>query len=182
MTVNGQTEEIKSAIYAEAPAGEFGENGVGLYLFKDVLTGMPEEEPDFGIMIVITESLYGKTIDLTKPVARSSYLLIAGMNKNLDVSIEYDDGTIDTTDGGSSQGPSVTGGTLLLTRSGDNFTVELSVTLSDGSSVSADWKGPATKIDTPEKKRPKTARPAVFPAGRAVRVARATPSPPGHWP
>lgn len=46
---------------------------------------MPEEEPDFGIMIVITESLYGKTIDLTKPVARSSYLLIAGMNKNLDV-------------------------------------------------------------------------------------------------
>ncbi|MFQ8714152.1 MAG: hypothetical protein ACLR93_11010 [Alistipes onderdonkii] len=81
MTVNGQTEEIKSAIYAEAPAGEFGENGVGLYLFKDVLTGMPEEEPDFGIMIVITESLYGKTIDLTKPVARSSYLLIAGMNK-----------------------------------------------------------------------------------------------------
>ena len=77
MTVNGQTEEIKSAIYAEAPAGEFGENGVGLYLFKDVLTGMPEEEPDFGIMIVITESLYGKTIDLTKPVARSSYLLIA---------------------------------------------------------------------------------------------------------
>ena len=137
MTVNGQTEEIKSAIYAEAPAGEFGENGVGLYLFKDV-------------MIVITESLYGKTIDLTKPVARSSYLLIAGMNKNLDVSIEYDDGTIDTTDGGSSQGPSVTGGTLLLTRSGDNFTVELSVTLSDGSSVSADWKGTATKIDIPE--------------------------------
>ncbi|WP_052011149.1 hypothetical protein [Alistipes onderdonkii] len=150
MTVNGQTEEIKSAIYAEAPAGEFGENGVGLYLFKDVLTGMPEEEPDFGIMIVITESLYGKTIDLTKPVARSSYLLIAGMNKNLDVSIEYDDGTIDTTDGGSSQGPSVTGGTLLLTRSGDNFTVKLSVTLSDGSSVSADWKGTATKIDIPE--------------------------------
>ena len=92
----------------------------------------------------------GKTIDLTKPVARSSYLLIAGMNKNLDVSIEYDDGTIDTTDGGSSQGPSVTGGTLLLTRSGDNFTVELSVTLSDGSSVSADWKGTATKIDIPE--------------------------------
>lgn len=150
MTVNGQTEEIKSAIYAEAPAGEFGENGVGLYLFKDVLTGMPEEEPDFGIMIVITESLYGKTIDLTKPVARSSYLLIAGMNKNLDVSIEYDDGTIDTTDGGSSQGPSVTDGTLLLTRSGDNFTVELSVTLSDGCSVSADWKGTATKIDIPE--------------------------------
>ena len=182
MTVNGQTEEIKSAIYAEAPAGEFGENGVGLYLFKDVLTGMPEEEPDFGIMIVITESLYGKTIDLTKPVARSSYLLIAGMNKNLDVSIEYDDGTIDTTDGGSSQGPSVTGGTLLLTRSGDNFTVELSVTLSDGSSVSAACTGTATKIDIPEYKRPHTARPAVFPAGRAVRVARATPSPPGHWP
>ena len=66
------------------------------------------------------------------------------------MSIEYDDGTIDTTDGGSSQGPSVTGGTLLLTRSGDNFTVELSVTLSDGSSVSADWKGTATKIDIPE--------------------------------
>lgn len=151
MTVNGQTEEIKSAIYAEAPAGEFGENGVGLYLFKDVLTGMPEEEPDFGIMIVITESLYGKTIDLTKPVARSSYLLIAGMNKNLDVSIEYDDGTIDTTDGGSSQGPSVTGGTLLLTRQRLTISsVELSVTLSDGSSVSADWKGTATKIDIPE--------------------------------
>ena len=111
---------------------------------------MPEEEPDFGIMIVITESLYGKTIDLTKPVARSCYLLIAGFNKYLVVFKDLEYCSIDTTDGGSSQGPSVTGGTLLLTRSGDNFTVELSVTLSDGSSVSADWKGTATKIDFPE--------------------------------
>lgn len=150
MTVNGQTETVKSAIYAEAPDDEFGEKGVGLFLFKDVTTGMPQEEPDFGISIVITESLYGKTLDLTKPVARSSYLTIAGATKNTDFYIEYSDGTIDTTDGGDGQGPTVTGGTMLLTRSGDNFTVKLSVTLSDGSSASADWKGKATKIEMPE--------------------------------
>lgn len=150
MTVNGQTEEIKSAIYAEAPDDEFGEKGVGLFLLKDVTTEMPEEEPDFGINIMITESLYGKTLDLTQPVARSSYLYLSGATKNSEITIEYSDGTIDTADGSITQGPTVTGGTLLLTRSGDNFTVKLSVTLSDGSSLSADWKGKATKIEISE--------------------------------
>lgn len=150
MTVNGQTEDVKSAIYAEVPPEELGENGVMLYLLKDVVTGMPQEEPDFGIGIMITESLYGKTLDLTKPLARSSYLYIGGITKNTEITIEYSDGTIDTADGSITQGPTVTGGTLLLTRSGDNFTVKLSVTLSDGSSASADWKGKATKIEIPE--------------------------------
>lgn len=150
MTVNGQTEDVKSAIYAEVPPEELGENGVMLYLLKDVVTGMPQEEPDFGIGITITESLYGKTLDLTKPLDKSSYLNIVGVNKNDDVYIEYADGKIDTTDGGDGPVPTVTGGTLLLTRSGDNFTVKLSVTLSDGSSASADWKGKATKIEIPE--------------------------------
>lgn len=150
MTVNGQTEQVKSAIYAELPSEEFGENGVALYLFKDVLTGIPEEEPDFAIGIAITESLYGKTLDLTKPVALSSYLSILGMNKNAEITIEYDAGKIDTSDGSETPGPTVTGGTLLLTRNGDKFTVKLAVTLSDGSSASVDWEGTATKIQIPE--------------------------------
>lgn len=149
MTVNGQTEDVKSAIYAEVPPEELGENGVMLYLLKDVVTGMPQEEPDFGIGIMITESLYGKTLDLTKPLDKSSYLNIVGVNKNDDVYIEYADGKIDTTDGGDGPVPTVTGETLLLTRSGDNFTVKLSVKLSDGKSIFADWTGKATKIQIP---------------------------------
>lgn len=150
ITVNGQTETVKSALYSEIEAEEFGEKGVGLVLLKDVITGIPEKGPDFGVSVTMTESLYGKTVDLTKPVTLNSHLGIYGINKNAEITISYENGEIDTADGSITQGPTVTGGTLTMTRSGDNFTVKLSVTLSDGSSAAADWKGTATKMEIPE--------------------------------
>lgn len=146
MTVNGRTEEVKSVlyVYAEASDEDFDENAVVLCLFRDVVSEIPED-PDFAISIEMMESLLGKTIDLTEPVGRNSYLTLTGLNDNNDLNIDFTGDTIDTYGEAT-----VTGGTLLVTRSGDDFTVKFSVTLSDGGSASADWKGKATKVVLPE--------------------------------
>lgn len=144
MTVNGQTETINSAIYMDIPADEFGENGIMLYLLKDVTTALPENDTDFGIAFIITESFYGKTIDLTKPLGKNSQLTLIGADASGTFEVVYTDGKI-TDDIGKKI--VVTAGTLTLTRSGDNFTVKVSMTLADGNSLSADWAGTATKVE-----------------------------------
>lgn len=143
MTVDGRTEEVKSALYAyvEASDEDFDENAVVLCLFRDVVTEIPED-PDFVIYFEITESLFGKTIDLTEPVGRNSYLFLTGVNDNYHLKIDFSGSMIDTFGDAT-----VTGGTLFVTRSGDDFTVKFSVTLSDGRSASADWTGKATKAE-----------------------------------
>lgn len=93
------------------------------------------------------ESLPGKAIDLTKPLDPDSDLTILGINKKTEIGIYYSDGTI-TDD--EDNALTVSAGTLTLTRSGDNFTVKLSVTLPGGSSLAADWTGKATKTEIPE--------------------------------
>ena len=106
---------------------------------------MPEDgDPDFGISIEFSESLLGKTIDLTKPLDPDLRLYLLGGNKKTAIGIYYSNGTItDEND----DALTVSAGTLTLTRSGDNFTVKLSVTLPDGSSLAAEWKGKVTKSD-----------------------------------
>ena len=140
ITINGQTENVNSAFYIS------DDGYIALFLLKDVLTEIPEDgdDPDFGISIEFSESLLGKTIDLTNPLDPDLRLIIFGINKKTEIGIYYNDGTI--TDG-KDDALTVSAGTLTLTRSGDNFTVELSVTLSDGSSLAAEWKGKVTKSD-----------------------------------
>lgn len=144
MTVNGQTETIGSAIYLDFPSDEVGKNRIMLYLLKDVKTSLPENETDFGIALMVTESFYGKTIDLTKPLGRESQLILVGANGSGVFEAVYADGKITDSIGKKIV---VTAGTLTLTRSGDNFTVKVSVTLADGNSLSADWKGKALKVN-----------------------------------
>ena len=93
------------------------------------------------------ESLPGKTIDLTKPLDPDLRLTILGVNQKTQIGIYYENGTI-TDD--NDDALTVSAGTLTLTRSGDNFTVKLSVTLPGGRSLAADWTGKATKSEIPE--------------------------------
>ncbi len=149
MTVNGQTEEVKSALYFEYAADGGDEAEIDLYLFKDALSAMPNAEPSFYVNLEISESLNGKTLDLTKPLSQSStprpYLYINTVGNGKDLTIDYYNNQIDVTDGAT-----VTAGSMTATRNGDNITVKLSATLSDGNSLSVDWKGKATKISNPK--------------------------------
>lgn len=145
MTVNGRTETIKSALYAEYPADEYEEAEFDLYLLNEVYTAVPDHDPAFAVNIEISESLYGKTLDLTKPLDQSKapkpYLYLSAITDGKDFDIDYIDNAIDVTGGAK-----VTTGTLTATKNGNNFTIKLSVKLSDGNSISADWSGTATKV------------------------------------
>lgn len=145
MTVSGQTEEVKSALYFEYAADGGDEAEIDLYLFKEAFSAMPNAEPSFYVNLEISESLNGKTVDLTKPLSQSStprpYLYINAVSSGKDLVIDYYDNKIDVTDDAT-----VTAGSMTATRNGDNITVKLSVTLSDGNSLSVDWKGKATKV------------------------------------
>ena len=144
ITVNGQMYEVKSAFYADEPADAEDEAAFELGLFPTELTAVPEEEPDFYVTIDMSESLYGKTIDLTKPLVQGTmpwpYLCITAKNGSSKISIDFDEDWI---------AGKVTAGKLTVTKNGDKFTVELSVTLSDGQFISAAWTGKATKMEIP---------------------------------
>lgn len=150
MTVNGQQETVKSAFYVESPANDRNEAYFQISLLKDAYSQMPENDLDYHVTISLTESLYGKTLDLTQPIRKSGALdngmSIAARNApNTHFRISYTvegkinviSGEVDTT---------VTSGVLTVTRSGDDFAIKFSMTLSDGNSVAADWKGTATKL------------------------------------
>lgn len=149
MTINGRTEPVKSALFQEYPAEENDEAEFDLYLLREVYTSVPDHDPDFSVNIEVSESLNGKTLDLTKPLDQSGtsipYLYIAAIADGTEFEIEYYNGQIGATDNAT-----VTSGTLTATRNGNKFTVKLSVTLSDGNSIRADWKGTATKIEFSE--------------------------------
>lgn len=71
--VNGLIYEVKTAIYAEEPADAEDEAAFELGLFPTEFTTPPEEEPDFYIGIDMSESLWGKTIDLSEPLDRNTH-------------------------------------------------------------------------------------------------------------
>lgn len=143
--VNGLIREVKTAVYAEEPADAEDEAAFELGLFPMEFTTLPEEEPDFYITIDMSESLWGKTIDLSKPLDRSKfpgpYLSITAKNGSDRITIDYDDDPISE---------KISCGSLSVTKNGDRFAVELSVTLSDGQYISAGWKGAAKKAEISE--------------------------------
>lgn len=148
ITVNGQICEVKSVLYGEEPADYEDEATIVLALFPTTLSTFPTEQSEFYIGIEISESLLGKTLDLTKPLDQSKtpapYLDLMVKNKDQEIEIEYYDNLIDVTDDAT-----VTSGKLTVTRNGDKFSVKLYVELSDENWASADWKGTATKIRIP---------------------------------
>lgn len=155
ITVNGQICEVKSAFYGvEEPAEEGGEAGTSLILLPTVLQTLPEDEPDFYVGIEISESLWDKTIDLTKPIVKSGtpepYLAIIAAADGTTVEIDNSEGLIDISVQEADSPLTVTSGTLKATKNGGEFSVKFFVNLSDGRFIAADWKGKATKIEIPE--------------------------------
>lgn len=152
IAVNGRTEPVKSAFYTEEPADHEAEAGLELGLFRDAFTTIPHEEPEFYVGIEISESLYGKTIDLTQPVTKSGtlepYLGIIAAANGPSIDIDNSWGSIDISVGEEDTSLTVTSGTLKVTKEGDKFTVNLSVKLSDGKTISANWSGTAVKVAT----------------------------------
>lgn len=148
IAVNGVASEVQSALYTETPADSQDEAAIILALFPTLMTELPDDEPDFYIGFEISESLVGKTLDLTKPLDQSKtpapYLYISAMNGDNDLEIEYFDGGIEAT-----MDITVTSGSLTVTRNGDDFAVKFFVKLSDGSSASTNWDGTAIKIIDP---------------------------------
>ncbi len=145
ITVNGQMYEVKSVFYADEPADAEDEASIELGLFPTEFTTSPEEEPDFYIGIDISESLWGKTIDLSEPLDRNTlpwpYLFITAKNGSDRITIDYDEDPISE---------KISHGSLSVTKNGDRFTVKLYATLSDGQYIAADWKGTAKKAEIHE--------------------------------
>lgn len=149
ISVNGQSYEVKSAFYEENAAEYGDEASFTLALLKDAFSQIPEDEPSFYIGIEMSESLYGKTLDLTEPLVKSGTLephldLIATID-GTPFEINYSEGSIDLSVAEVDTSLTVTSGILKVIKNGDRFSVKLSVTLSDGSSASADWQGTARK-------------------------------------
>lgn len=153
ITVSGQMYEVKSAFYTENPAEEGGEAGFMLGLFPTVLTTIPEEEPSFYVGIEISESLCGKTIDLTKPIVKSGtlepYLGIIASADGTTIEIDNSEGSIDISVQEADSPLTVTSGTLKVTKNGGDFSVKFFVNLSDGRYIATDWKGTAKKVEIP---------------------------------
>ena len=68
ITVNGRICEVKSAFYTDNPSEYGDEASFNLILLNDVFSQPPTGEPSFYVGIELSESLYGKTVDLTKPM------------------------------------------------------------------------------------------------------------------
>lgn len=151
ITVNGQIYEVKSAFYVEEPADAEDEACFELGLFPTDFTTPPAEEPDFYVGIDMSESLWGKTIDLTKPIAKTGtlepYLGIIAAANGTTVEIDNSEGSIDISVQEADSPLTVTSGTLKVTKNGGDFSVKFFVNLSDGRYIAADWKGTAKKGD-----------------------------------
>lgn len=143
MTVAGRTESVKSAFYMR------GSGTFVLGLLHDAELPSEDTEPEFGIEIDASETILGKTLDLTKPLDNDSYLAILGVSNYNEITMNYYDGQVEV-EVYTDTPVSVTSGTMYIARSGNNFTVDFSVTLSDGNSLSAKWKGKATLLQIPD--------------------------------
>lgn len=141
MIVNGQTEEIKSVFYEERLGNR---TTTDLYLFREAFAEFPEMQPEFCVIIRFSESLNGKTLDLTRPLDPNSHLYLVGWSDTSYVEVGYVDGTISDD---HANPLAVTTGSLTLKRDGDRFTVKLSMTLDDGNTLAVDWAGKATIME-----------------------------------
>lgn len=153
ITVNGQICEVKSAFYVEEKADEQWETSYGLILFREYFSTLPFTMSDYGVDIEVSESLIGKTIDLTEPVTQTGPLrpyLSVGAIGETEFDIVHSFERITVSNGDDISSATVSYGMLTVTRDGDNFSVKLSVKLSDGKSIFADWTGKATKVTIPE--------------------------------
>ena len=173
MNINGQTLEIKSAVYVDV-VKEYYEDQISLTLYSE--TQFPTFKYGESILsatgawigINVSKSFFGKTVDLTQPFPFSGqrpipeiHILARESGKGKMVGVKYiPDGSIHVASedvqisdefgevvhfNPSPTAPVTAGSSLTLTRNGDKFTIKLSLTLNDGRSVSIDFEGKPTK-------------------------------------
>ena len=90
---------------------------------------------------------------LTEPVTQTGPLrpyLSVGAIGETEFDIVHSFERITVSNGDDISSATVSYGMLTVTRDGDNFSVKLSVKLSDGKSIFADWTRKATKVTIPE--------------------------------
>lgn len=153
MTVNGQRETIKSAFYEQTPGDDTAEAVVRIAFLKEAYSEfpqmLPETRPDMLVLIGLSESLLGKTLDLTLPLDQNEAPIPALMygathEGHVTTGANYLSNRIFV-----SPGKTVASGVLTATRSGDRFNVRFSVTFSDGTSYAVDGEGRAKQSELP---------------------------------
>lgn len=143
--VNGLIYEVKTAIYAEEPADCRRRSGVRTRAFPDGIhdasgggTRFLHRHRHVGIAL-------GQDHRPLRTLDRNThpwpYLFITAKNGGERITIDYDEDPISE---------KISHGSLSVTKNGDRFAVKLSVMLSDGQYISADWKGTAKKAEIPE--------------------------------
>lgn len=154
MTINGQTEAVKSAFYDEEPGNDSAEAQVRIVFLKDAYAEFPdmqpETRPDMMVLIGLSESLFGKTVDLTQPLDQHNEptpaLMYGGIHEShVITAANYLNNKILVSKNGT-----IKSGTLTMTRSGSHFTVQFSVTFSDGTSLAVDGKVKAKLSELPD--------------------------------
>lgn len=153
MTINGQTETVKSAFYEETPGDDSAEALVRIAFLKDAYAEFPDMQPatrpDMMIVIGLSESLLGKTVDLTQPLDQHQEPIPALMygaihQGHVTTGANYQNNRIIVSGNGS-----VASGTLTMNRNGNRFTVRFSATFSDGTSLAVDCEGEARQSKLP---------------------------------
>lgn len=137
ITIGNKTEEVESAFSAAIPSQEGQEGGSYILFFEEDFKEFPKDEPNFFVGVLISDSSFGKQIDLTKALSKSGALtpyLIVGDPTH---SIEIDEAGVFV----DPENVTVASGSMKATRNGSKFSVKFTVTFSDGHTIAGDWSG-----------------------------------------
>ena len=149
ITVNGQICEVKSAFYVEEKADEQWETSYDLILFREYFSTLPFTMSDYGVDIEVSESLIGKTIDLTEPVTQTGPLrpyLSVGAIGETEFDIVHSFERITVSNGDDISSATVSYGMLTVTRDGETFRRQINLRRLDGKSDQSNDSGITDRI------------------------------------
>lgn len=143
ITIGNKTEEVESAFSAAIPSQEGQEGGSYILFFEEDFKEFPKDEPNFFVGVLISDSSFGKQIDLTKALTKSGalspYLVIGDPTHGIE--IDETGVAADSYESGTETELTVSSGSMKATRNGDKFSVKFTVTFSDGHTIAGDWSG-----------------------------------------
>lgn len=151
MTINGATLPLRCAFYGsyqEPPC----EIVTAIGMFPENFIEMPDEEPITSFFAEASESYLGREIDLTKPLEKTGSLYpivtfgVFNDSTGVDIEMELTHLGVDIWPGNDQSSVSVTKGTLYMSCNKGNAIVKLSLKLSDGTEIDANWDGAAKEV------------------------------------
>lgn len=151
MTINGTTFPLRCAFYGGYQELPY-ETVTSIGMFPENFIEMPEEEPEIAFFAEVSESYLGREIDLTKPLEKTGTLFpivalgVFNDRTGVDIEMELTHLGVDIWLGNGQSSVSVTKGTLYVSRSGNHAIVKLSLKLSDGTEIDANWDGAAKEV------------------------------------